>query len=68
MAHLPTIIPASQARSNFYDLLDEVSTTAKRFIITRHGRAVAIILGYKEYESWIKIMEPRDKKNHYNAR
>ncbi len=52
MSHLPTIIPASEARSNFYKLLDEVSTTPKRFIITRFGRPQAVILSYKEYELW----------------
>lgn len=51
MSHLPTIIPASQARSNFYDLLDEVSKTFKRFIITKHGRAQAVILSPEEVES-----------------
>lgn len=52
MSHLPIIIPASQARSNFYDLIDEVSKTFKRFIITKHGRAQAVVLNPEEVESW----------------
>lgn len=63
MSHLPTIIPASQARSNFYDLIDEVSKTPRRFIITKRGLAIAIVLGYKEYELWVKIMEPKRNRN-----
>ena len=62
MAHLPTIIPASEARSNFYDLLDEVSTTSKRFIITKRGRAQAIVLSLEEVESWEETLEIMSNK------
>lgn len=63
MSHLPTIIPASQARSNFYDLIDEVSKTLKRFVITKHGRAKAVVLSPEEVESWEETLEiMSDKK------
>lgn len=57
MSNLPTIIPASEARSNFYDLIDEVSKTFKRFIITKRGRAQAIVLNPEEIESWEETNE-----------
>lgn len=57
MSHLPTIIPASQARSNFYNLIDEVSKTLKRFVITKHGRAKAVVLSPEEVESWEETIE-----------
>lgn len=63
MSHLPTIIPASEARSNFYDLLDEVSVTSRRFIITKRGRAKAVVLSPEEVESWEETIEiMSDKK------
>ena len=62
MAHLPTIIPASQARSNFYDILDEVSKTFKRFVITRRGRAEAVVMSAEEVESWEETMEIMSNK------
>jgi len=63
MTNLPTIIPASEARSNFYDMLDEVSATSKRFIITKRGRAKAMILNPEEVESWEETLEiMSDKK------
>lgn len=62
MAHLPTIIPASEARSNFYNLLDEVSSTSKRFIITRRGRAQAVVLSPEEVESWEETLEIMSNK------
>lgn len=62
MAHLPTIIPASQARSNFYDLIDEVATTSKKFIITRRGRAQAVVLSPEEVESWEETLEIMSNK------
>lgn len=62
MGHLPTIIPASEARSNFYDLLDEVSATSKRFIITKRGRAKAVVLSPEEVESWEETLEIMSNK------
>lgn len=62
MSHLPTVIPASQARSNFYDMLEEVSKMFKRFIITRRGRAAAVVLSPEEVESWEETMEIMSNK------
>lgn len=62
MSHLPTVIPASQARSNFYDMLEEVSKTFRRFVITRRGRAEAVVLNPEEVESWEETMEIMSNK------
>lgn len=62
MSHLPTIVPASQARSNFYDMLEEVSKTLKRFVITRRGRAEAVVMSPEEVESWEETMEIMSNK------
>ena len=62
MSSLPTVIPASLARSNFYDLLDEVSKTPKRFVITRRGRAQAVVLSPEEVESWEETLEVMSDK------
>lgn len=51
MGHLATVIPASEARINFYDIIDEVSKTYKRFVITKRGRVKAVIMNFDEFDS-----------------
>jgi prevent-host-death family protein len=39
-----TVLPFTEARNRLSDLLDEVERTHERIEITRHGRAVAILI------------------------
>lgn len=57
MAHLPTILPASQARSNFYDLIDEASKGLRKFFVTKRGRAGVVIMSQREFEGWEETNE-----------
>lgn len=57
MSSLATILSASEARSNFYTLLDEVSSKLKKFVITRRGRAQAVVMSPEEVASWEETME-----------
>ncbi|GEM_PF-3032078 len=43
-------ISATEARAKLYDLLEEVDKLSKRIIITRHGRAKAILVNPDELE------------------
>ncbi len=50
-------ISASQARANFYTLIDEVSKKLKRFTITRRGEAQMVLMHPDEVASWEETME-----------
>lgn len=51
------IVPASEARSNFYFLLDEVNKKLRQFIITLRGREQAVLLSVEEWQSWQETLE-----------
>lgn len=51
MNTLPSVLTASEARANLYDMLEEVSKYFKRFVITRKGKPQAIVLPIDEVES-----------------
>lgn len=53
---MPTI-SATKARANFYDLIDEVSTSSKRVGITKKGETKAFLIGADEYDSWEETNE-----------
>jgi prevent-host-death family protein len=56
-------IPASEARSNFYYLLDEVNKKLRQFIITLRGKQQAVLLSVEEWQSWQETLEiMSDKK------
>ena len=50
-------IPASEARSNFYYLLDEVNKKLRQFIITLRGKQQAVLLSVEEWQSWQETLE-----------
>lgn len=45
------IIPISEARGRFPELVSKVSHNGKHFIITRNGRASAVMLSPEELET-----------------
>lgn len=47
-----TTVSATTARTNFYDLLDEVATSGKRVGITNKGETKAILISPEEVASW----------------
>jgi len=57
MKALDSTISASKARSNFYEILDEVSKKLKRFVITRRGSAQAVVMHPEEVDAWEETME-----------
>lgn len=46
----------TETRDNLSEVVDEVTTTGEEFVITRHGRPVAVILSYEEYESLVESL------------
>lgn len=57
MKSLSSTISASQARNNFYTVLEEVSKKSKRFVITLRGTAQAVVISPEEVEGWEETME-----------
>lgn len=57
MGTLASVIPASKARSNFYNILDEVSSKLKQFTITLRGKAKAVVIHPDEVASWQETMD-----------
>ncbi|HVF73911.1 MAG TPA: type II toxin-antitoxin system Phd/YefM family antitoxin [Acidimicrobiales bacterium] len=46
----------TETRDNLSEILDEVCATGREFVITRHGRPVAVILAHDEHESMIETL------------
>ena len=57
MSNLASTLPANEARTNFYELLDEVGENLRRFVITHRGKARAIVMPIDELESWQETLE-----------
>ncbi len=51
MNTLPSVLTASEARANLYDMLEEVNKYFKRFVITHKGKPQAVVLPMDEVES-----------------
>ena len=53
-------IPVTRARQNFLPIIDRVEAGAYRVSLTRHGRPVAVVLSYEDYQRMsetLKLME-----------
>ena len=48
--------PLTEVRDRLSEILDDVSSQGTEWIITRHGRPVAVIVGAEEYESLIETL------------
>lgn len=52
MNKLSNIISASDARTNFYELVEQSSKNFSNFIIIHKGKPKAVIVSYDDFESW----------------
>ena len=48
--------PLTDARNRLSEIVDEVTTTGSELTITKHGRPVAVVIGYDDYESLIETL------------
>jgi len=48
--------PLTEVRDKLREIVDDVSSTGNEYVITRHGRPVAVILGYDEYEGMVETL------------
>lgn len=51
-----TSVALTEVRDNIKAIIDEVVSTATEYTITRHGKPVAVILSYEEYESLVETL------------
>lgn len=49
-------VALTNVRENIKSIIDEVVETGSEYTITRHGRPVAVILSYDEYESLVETL------------
>lgn len=50
------IAPLSEARERLSEIVDDVAKTGGEFLITKHGRPMAILVSNDEYESLIETL------------
>ena len=50
-------MPLSEARRTLPKLVSESGRRLDRTIITRKGKAEAVLMGIEEYESWVETLE-----------
>ena len=48
--------PLTEVRSRLSEIVDEVNATGSAVEISRHGRAVAVVMGSEEYESLLETL------------
>ena len=62
MSTLNATIPANEARSNLYQILDEVGEEWRQFTITHRGKPRAVIISPEEFASWQETLEIASNK------
>ena len=55
-SHVGTTIPASQARKDFFGILEKVSS-GFRYTITQNGYPKAVVVGAEEFESMMETLD-----------
>jgi antitoxin YefM len=56
-------ISITKARKNFLPLIDRVEDELYRFMVTKHGNPVAVVISYEEYSRMVetlKLIEDRE--------
>ena len=48
--------PLTEARSRLSEIVDEVASPGSTIETPRHGRPVAVVVGYEEYESLLETL------------
>jgi len=59
-------IPVSEVRQNLLPLLSRIEQESFRFAVTRHGKPVAVIMGYEDFNRMsetLRLMENRFRAN-----
>lgn len=57
MSNLSSNLQASEARSNFYQILDEAGNNLRQFTISPRGKPPVVIMSAEEFEGWQETLE-----------
>lgn len=52
-----TVLPLTEARNKFAELIDDASKMFSRFTITRNGKPEAVLMSKEEYDALIDTLE-----------
>jgi antitoxin YefM len=66
---MDTAAALTEARDRLSEIVDQVAASSDVFTITKHGRPLAVVLGFEEYESLIEtlnILSDRDTMDAIN--
>ncbi len=62
MATLQSILPANEARANFYQLLEDAGVKLRQFTITHRGKPPVILISAEEFEGWMETFDVMSDK------
>lgn len=62
MTQLQPVIPANEARANFYQMLEEAGTNLRQFTITHRGKPLVIMMSQEEFGGWQETLEVMSDK------
>jgi antitoxin YefM len=62
MSTIPSTLTVSDARTNLYDMMEEVRKYLRRFIITHHGKPQAVLMPVEDLESWDETLDIMSNK------
>ena len=48
--------PLTEVRDKLREVVDTVAETGTEYVITRHGKPVAVVLSYDEYEALVESL------------
>lgn len=48
--------PLTEVRDNLSEIIEKVSGSGEEWVVTKHGRPVAVIMSHDEYESLIETV------------
>ena len=60
-------LPISEVRNNLPDLVEKAGRLRARFIITRHGKPDAVLMGHDEFESWLETLEVLTSREEFES-
>jgi antitoxin YefM len=53
-------ISITEVRRKFLPLLERIAVGAYRFIVTKHGKPVAVVVSYEDYERMVETLKLKE--------
>jgi antitoxin YefM len=53
-------ISITEARQNFLPLLERIAAGAYRFMVTKYGKPVAVVVSYEDYERMVETLKLKE--------